>query len=283
MSDRYFPNAGHARLRPLASQEALSEVIISLDKIVNAYPPHSEHRHKLTGFYAGPTSISLLFFALSRLFPRLNVQSKTLIYWSNEYLRTSLSYSPRNPTPQNCGTANERLTSLALVAVLDNDQSAVDELCDYIPRLLAAPVGTGSCEWLYGLSGLLYLLCLCRSSFPSSLGIKSAIDDTTNYILRDPQPWMWHGKEYLGAVHGTIGIIAQLVLSSPSMEVLAFLSPILSSLLATQLPSGNLPSSAHSTHNDVLVQFSMVPLDFSTPSVPYYLISQVFGGRSHQP
>jgi len=33
------------------------------------------------------------------------------------------------------------------------------------------------------------------------------------------------------------------------------MSPLLSSLLATQFTSGNFPSSTHSTHNDVLVQF----------------------------
>ena len=157
--------------------------------------------------------------------------------------------------PQNCGTANEKLTTLALVAVLENDKSAVEELCGYIPRLIQAPVGTGSCEWLYGLSGLLYLLRFCRSSFPHSAQIQSAIEEITGYILRHPQPWMWHGKEYLGAVHGTIGIVTQIVLSSPSVEVLETVSPILMSLLTTQLPSGNFPSSTQSSRNDILVQF----------------------------
>lgn len=30
------------------------------------------------------------------------------------------------------------------------------------------------------------------------------------------QPWIWHGKQYIGLVHGEIGIVTQIVLSEPS-------------------------------------------------------------------
>ena len=79
--------------------------------------------------------------------------------------------------------------------------------------------------------------------------------DIVDCVLNHPQPWKWHGKEYLGAVHGTIGIITQIVLSFHSQQVLDKLSPILANLLRTQYTSGNFSSSSTSSHNDVLVQF----------------------------
>ena len=186
----------------------------------------------------------------------MRIQSKSLSYWSKAYLQVSLSYRHREPTPSNCGIANEKLASLALVAVLDNDESAVQRLCSHLPKLLVSHTAGTSCEWLYGYSGLLYLLRLCRCFVPqTSQHIDRAAQDVVNCILNHPQPWKWHGKEYLGAVHGTIGIITQLVLSFHSQQVLDKLSPALANLLRTQFPSGNFPSSSHSSHSDVLVQF----------------------------
>jgi hypothetical protein len=206
MSERYFDNTNHSQHTPLSPDEASSELGRSLNKIVNEYPPHASRHHKLVGFYSGPTSISFLFFALSNLFPNLKVQSKSLRFWSQAYLDLSLSYESRHRDvqPSHCGIANEKLTTGALVAVLQNDESAVEKLCGYIPNLLLH-TEEGSCEWLYGLSGLLYLLRLCRSFLPHvSSHVDQAIQAITNSILNRRQPWSWYGKVYLGAGHGII-------------------------------------------------------------------------------
>ena len=256
MSDRYFANNHHSDLPALTTQEAYSELLQSLDRILHDYPATSSSwRPTFSGFYAGPTSISFLFFSLSNLFPDLIIQTKSLRQWSEAYLRISLSFRHREPDPNNCGIANEKLCSLALLAVLDNDESAVQELCNHVSNLLAHE-GQRSFEWLYGLSGLLYLLRLCLSLLPqTSTLVEPAIHETISCIINQPQPWKWHGKEYLGAVHGTIGICTQIVLSSPFPEHLQKLSHILQNLLETQLPSGNFPSSRDSSHKDILVQF----------------------------
>ena len=67
----------------------------------------------------------------------------------------------------------------------------------------------------------------------------------------------WHGKEYYGAAHGTIGILHQLLQSPPSI-----VAPCLPIIVATTehllsirfKESGNLPSSA-SSDDDRLVQW----------------------------
>ena len=255
MPDRYFPNPNYPDLPALTTEDAFSELLVSLDRILTNYPPViSDRQIAFHGFYYGPTSISFLFLALSSLFPDLVVKSNSLRHWSRAYLNISLSYDHRDPKPTNCGIANEKLTTLALTAILNHDDSSVQKLCSYVPKLLTQP-GERSYEWLYGLSGLLYLLRLCRSVPAQSTSIvESAIQDVITCILTSRQPWMWHGKEYLGAVHGTIGIITQVILSSSSPEIAKEVSLILSDLLATQLPSGNFPSSIPYT-KDTLVQF----------------------------
>lgn len=233
---RAYPNPDHSGLQPLTVEEAYSNLVTSLDRIVADYPSAISSRHALSGFYYGPTSLSFLFLALSGLFPDLTVNSKSLRYWSKAYLEVSLSYKQHNPDPNDCGVANEKLTTLALTAALDQDKSAAERLCSYVPKLLNTRSREGSCEWLYGLSGFLYLLRLCRSHLPQTSHIvEPAIQEITSYILRQPLPWKWHEKEYLGAVHGTIGIITQIVLSSPLPEILQQLSPLLSSCHTTYL------------------------------------------------
>ncbi|KAI9510545.1 hypothetical protein F5148DRAFT_1178619, partial [Russula earlei] len=77
------------------------------------------------------------------------------------------------------------------------------------------------------------------------------IDSTTRRVIRVilassprrcPQTWKWHGTNYLGAVHSTVGILTQIVLSDPSRT--PDLDPDLAHLLSRQIPDGgNWPSS----------------------------------------
>ena len=114
----------------------------------------------------------------------------------------------------------------------------------------------GSNEWLYGRSGYLYFLRLVRSGFDRGSKIFSVIDrtirKTVQRILTSNQPWSWHGNVYLGAAHGTFGILTQLVLSSP--DCAHAVKAILASSLDTQFSSGNFPS-ALPPDPDELVQF----------------------------
>lgn len=129
----------------------------------------------------------------------------------------------------------------------------------------------GSNEWLYGRAGALYLLLLMRRYAPLYKNIlDEAIQEIMNAILEQGPEWEWHGKRYLGAVHGDIGIVTQIALSCYSLSaksdgssnlggcennsILNFLTPILETILKQQFPDGNLPSKPGSSRSE-LVQF----------------------------
>ena len=67
-------------------------------------------------------------------------------------------------------------------------------------------------------------------------------DDVVEAILKSPRPWKWHGKSYVGAVHGLIGIITQVTLTDPERYARA-VEADLSVLLTYQYDTGNWPSS----------------------------------------
>ena len=116
----------------------------------------------------------------------------------------------------------------------------------------------------YGRSGYLYLLRNSRHAFPDEPAynevrtlLTDAMEQIAERILKGAEAnggkWFWHGKEYSGPAHGTIGIITQIALSCPSLR--PQLETRLISLLHDQLESGNWKSSASSSHEDRLVQW----------------------------
>ncbi|KAI9855408.1 MAG: hypothetical protein M1830_006466 [Pleopsidium flavum] len=115
----------------------------------------------------------------------------------------------------------------------------------------------GSDEWLYGRAGYLYFLRLVKVGFRQEQRVQKhvqeVIEKVVDRILQSPLPWTWHKKAYLGAAHGAIGIITQIILSSPSRA--ATLESTLAELLDIQWPSGNFPSSVPVSNDDRLVQF----------------------------
>lgn len=66
--------------------------------------------------------------------------------------------------------------------------------------------------------------------------VRALIDDTTDRVIEaimaSPRPWKWHGKAYLGAVHGMTGILTQILLSRPGMA--SELEPDVGALLSYQ-------------------------------------------------
>ena len=117
-------------------------------------------------------------------------------------------------------------------------------------------------EWLYGRAGTLYLLRALKTHFAASNDaqrdsllrqIEKAIDALCKAIVSSPRPWSWHRKHYLGAAHGDVGIITQVVLSRPSYA--AAVRDDLLAVLNSEFKSGNWPSSLPSSGDDKLVQF----------------------------
>lgn len=252
---RYFANPKE----PLRAASPHDELLASLSRI-NAYNPpvHTcSTGWTFHGFYMGPTSIAYLFYRLSLIYPDLQFKQQSLLDWAEEYLKLGSLAHKKPPTPSHCGIANETLAYLALSAVMRREESLAKQLCSLEP-VINAPKDNGSNEWLYGRAGYLYFLRLCRTAFNEDADSATAsllattIEKTVRRVLDVPQPWAWRGKRYLGAAHGTIGVICQVVLSLPS--VAPQLESLLSQVLDMQYDSGNFPSSLPAG-SDKLVQF----------------------------
>lgn len=252
---RYSVNNGEKLPKPNYHEE----LIESLTRINLYNPPvHTcSTGWRLQGFFQGPTSIAYLFYKLFLLYPDLQFKGQSLMDWAQAYLELT-KFGPKQPVnSDHCGIANETLASLALNAVINKDSSLALQLCSY-RSVINRNEEPGSDEWLYGRAGYLYYLRLIKATFGSHSSTGSTINVTIDLvverILRSPKPWIWHGKTYLGAAHGSIGIIAQLVLSSASGKTSS--EPVIDELLKLQFESGNFPLSlGHSDGPDELVQF----------------------------
>ncbi|KEF62676.1 uncharacterized protein A1O9_00649 [Exophiala aquamarina CBS 119918] len=252
---RYLQTSPEPSLRA----DARTELLESLTRI-NAYNPPVQTCStgwSFGGLYQGPTSVAYLFYRLCQIYgPQFNFKGQSLLDWAQAYLDLGI-YGKQRPVDANhCGIAAEVLAQLALRAVIEEDPSLVQKLCSYEGVVNGDAAGEGSNEWLYGRAGYLYLLRVVRAGFQKDAKISTlvnkTIQTTVHRILTSKQPWTWHGKQYLGAAHGTFGIICQVVLSFPSSA--SSLEPLLRDLLETQFPSGNFPSSLPAG-SDKLVQF----------------------------
>jgi lantibiotic modifying enzyme len=199
--------------------------------------------------------VAYLFYALHKLYPDLTVEEFPLNTWSAAYIEQAQSHIKEypGPSPSRCGVSDDIMSLLALYAVTAKDADTVKELCDFAAVTIEKEASN---EWLYGRAGYLYLLRLVRGAFTDDKEILELIEDTTDEVIENimdsPRPWKWHGKAYVGAVHGAIGIITQIVLTDPSWA--PKLEAELGALLSYQYESGNFPSSLP-PGRDRLVQF----------------------------
>jgi hypothetical protein len=245
---RYFRNDA-----PVSRRDPHNQLMASLERLVTTYPPDKVEPGG--GFYYGPVSVAYLFFALHRLYPDVELANYPLNTWSAAYLEqaeAAMKTYP-GPTPSRCGVSDDIMTLLALYAASAKDKDTVKELCDYAG---VAMESDASSEWLYGRAGYLYILRVVKQFFPDNKEVKDMIndaaDDVIDAIMETPRPWKWHGKAYVGAVHGMIGIITQIVLTDPSRA--PELEADLGAILSYQYESGNWPSSIP-PGRDRLVQF----------------------------
>jgi Lanthionine synthetase C-like protein len=232
---RYFANDQPVSRRPPGEQ-----VTISLQRIVRAFPPKSLRPGG--GLYYGPTSIAFLFLVLAKEYDNMAVDNVPLKTWAEDYLAASDSMGELNtPTASKCGVIQDFMSYAALKSAFQANVWAVRALCRTL-AIVTSPIASN--EWLYGRAGYLYVLRLVKPPFAEDRDIQSLIDRTANTviesILASPRPWKWHGKVYVGAAHGIIGIMTQIVLTNPSYA--PRLEPQLDSLLQNQYESGNWPA-----------------------------------------
>lgn len=249
MSKRYIHNEP-SELSKTAHPD--KELTLCLNRLVKEYTPLTAYsKHELRGLYSGPTSVAYLFLRLSVLYPDLTIADHKARSWCEAYLSTERS---SKLTPDDCGVINEKLAYCAVSAAFTGDETQINSLTRHASELAGAPGGSN--EWLYGRAGLLYLLRLVRHWVPSCKeSINASVSKVCNRIIDDGPEWEWHGKQYLGAVHGSMGIITQVILSDPSHATNPKIVSALQRLLEMQdQDAGNFPSSVESG-KDHLVQF----------------------------
>lgn len=245
---RYFRNDAE-----LSRREPHKQLLASLNRLITDYPPHQIPPGG--GLYYGPISVAYLFYALHNIYPDLLLDDYPMNTWSAAYIEQAQSNIKKykGPSPSKCGVSDDIMALLALYAVTAKDPDTVKELCDFAAVTIEPDASN---EWLYGRAGYLYLLRLVRGAFTDNKEIVELIEDTTDEvidnIMASSRPWKWHGKAYVGAAHGAIGIITQIVLTdatwAPKLEA------ELGALLSYQYESGNFPSSLP-PGRDRLVQF----------------------------
>lgn len=228
-----------------------SQLLKSLTTTVTGCPPQPAFHPKQSGLFSGPTSLAYLFLWLSRTHPGLVVKGKLPGEWCRAYLSCSRASYPNTTGPRTGGIHDEYLAYHAVQASATNDLAYAETLRQGVETLHADPAEN---EFLYGRAGTLALLRLVKHWVPSAAATMTAAMALLIAHILAHQPWQWHGSDYIGAVHGDIGIITQLVLSSPSSA--PALTARLSQLLDLQTPTGNWPACAGAA-SDVadLVQF----------------------------
>ncbi|KAF2863379.1 hypothetical protein K470DRAFT_268188 [Piedraia hortae CBS 480.64] len=245
---RYFKNDA-----PLARRDPRRQLEASLSRLVTNYPPNTCSPGG--GLFQGPVSVAYTFLVLQQLYPDLEICDFKLGSWSAAYLKAAQDHIASYPGPRvgKCGIMDDILSLLAISAASSKDEDMVSNLCDYSAEVLDPETEN---EFLYGRAGYLYLLRLVKASFtdqPKTLQlIGDTQEDVIDAILDSPRPWKWHGKVYIGAIHGAIGIITQVVLTNPT-KYAEKLEAELAVLLTYQYESGNFPSSVP-PERDRLVQ-----------------------------
>ncbi|KAM7189233.1 hypothetical protein V8F20_010237 [Naviculisporaceae sp. PSN 640] len=225
----------------------------ALEDIVVNYPPRSRYPHEvLQGLWSGPTGIAYLMLQVSVHRPDILISGQPAAHWARGYVSGSRGHNLRLGS-HGCGVSDERLAWEAVRAAVFKDMRHVREFVSSVSNIIQ--VQEFPDENLYGRAGTLYLLRLVRHWVPGSNElVDPAIAEISNTIMKNGPEWKWHGKRYLGAVHGDVGIVTQIVLTSPSLA--SQLESVLSRLLDMQHSDGNWPShEGHHHSTKPLVQF----------------------------
>lgn len=247
MASAYLTNDTATQLPVFDAHE---ELLRCLSAVVAQAPPQTpwqeSERH---GLYSGPVSFAYLFMRVSESHPTLSVASKLPREWAAAYLADLQSIG--DVSPNNCGILNEELSFCAVSAIHTQDLAFVRRMIQHIEQ--ASFDRTGSNEWAVGRAGTLYLLRLVRTSIPESEPLVSpVIKRLVDFTLEVGPDWIFRDTRILGAGHGDVGILTQILLSDSSYA--AELRPKLLELLDWQNAEGNWPHNA-GADSKVLVQF----------------------------
>lgn len=209
----------------------------ALEDIVTQRPPNEQYLdERLSGLWAGPTGFAHLFLHVSKRYPRLEIKGELALTWASRYMAGARGELSINSS--RCGIVCEKLAFEAVQACITQDLGYVREFISSIPHVVEQEDFPD--EILQGRAGTLYLLRMIRAWVTDSAAlVEQPIQSVTEAILAHGPEWVWYGRRYLGAVHGDIGIVAQLVLTNPSLA--KQMEEKMAQLLAMQRPDGNWP------------------------------------------
>jgi Lanthionine synthetase C-like protein len=235
---RYFLNEA-TTLRRLDDPKAY--LIQSASRIIRECPPvlpwPAPFRGQIyRGLFVGPTSIAYLFLCLSYKHADLEIEGRLPTEWCKAYLELGQDSVPLVSEKKTCGITNEYLASNALKACIYQNERHALKVLDALQDLESDPT---HCEWMNGRAGALYILRLMRKWLPDMAAAINVVITSLIEAILPQQPWIWNGRQYLGTVHGEIGIFAQIILSDSSYA--PKLENKLLSLLNLQDGEGNWP------------------------------------------
>ncbi|WYZ45615.1 hypothetical protein EsH8_VIII_000931 [Colletotrichum jinshuiense] len=263
------PTMNHSKHDPSPSQLA---ILTHLSKTLTLSPPQSSYPpSSLTGPLTSHTGTAYLFLSISSHHPCLQVHSYPAIHWARAYISNipTPSAPPAPFEPPGPGLLSDALAGPAIRACITQDLSHVRTFLALLAPVLdlILPAATAAAAdaasptamdtsppdaappatcLLHGLAGTLYLLRIIRHWVPSSAPLVSrAIVHVSEYLLAPATPWSCPhhpapSASRHGAAHGDLGVVTQLVLTSPPLA--PRLASKLSSLLDLQLPDGDWPS-----------------------------------------
>ncbi|KAJ6787189.1 hypothetical protein PWT90_05577 [Aphanocladium album] len=245
LEDRYIPNT--MPMRSLGASP-MAHFQTALETLVREFPPLEELREEhLWGFSGGYIGIAHMFLQLSALHPGITIRGDNLRQWAHRYVKRDRGPVPALPRPM-CGLINEDMSYNAVRACLSGMGQDVDRFLQDFDAA-GAPVPEGEedeydPEMMQGRAGALYLLRLVRHWVPAcSSKINAHIDNIATRLLQannyGEESWRWGNGRYIGAVHGDIGNITQLVLSKPGLA--ETLETHLKRLLDMQFEDGGWP------------------------------------------
>lgn len=225
----------------LQESQPRAQLITSLARVIERSPPTKPwtdtFKDKPIGLWTGPTSLAYLFLWVSKIYPQLAVEDNTALDWCMKYLDCGSEDIPSAKDLNGWGVKNEYLAYNAVKAAATQDMRYVTKLCDAITHEFGCSDVDN--EFLSGRAGTLALLRIVRHFVPSSAEqVNACMPPLFDHIL-SAVPWRFHGHRYIGAAHGDIGILTQLVLSNHELGTNAIVETQLNEQLDLQTPDGH--------------------------------------------
>nr|CAG8553883.1 10031_t:CDS:10 [Entrophospora candida] len=210
----------HRRLADFDTKSLDHLIKYNCEKILYNYS--ASFRSSDYGVYVGYAGIAYLFFHLYNLTPELKIAGDNVSLLCTTYLASALSALDYS-TSKHVGFLDTHVGPLALATgnsnsnIHGNDNNNLKESLKHLKKLITKyheiALNEDSNELLYGRVGYLYALKLIQNYCKDSKEIMELVNNGVIKEVWDKvfEEGNWHGKRYLGAVHGVAGILAILL------------------------------------------------------------------------